>query len=145
MSVYEAARSFMRKTGNGNQWINGYPSRQLIAADIAAGNSYVVEYDGRMAGVFTFIEGNDPTYDVIEGKWLHDRPYGTIHRIGSAGIVRGVADVCLAFCRSQGVSVRIDTHADNTPMLNWIKKSGFTYCGVIHVEDGSPREAFQIG
>ena len=145
MAVYEVARKSMRETGNLHQWINGYPSRRLIVADIEASNSYVVEYSGQIAGVFTFIVGEDPTYAKIEGKWLNDAPYGTIHRIASAGIVRGVADTCLDFCKRQGVSIRIDTHADNIPMLNWINKSGFTYCGIIYVEDGSPRKAFQLG
>ena len=145
MAVYDVARRTMRKAGNLHQWINGYPSRELIVADIEASNSYVVECGGRIAGVFAFIVGEDPTYAKIEGKWLNDEPYGTIHRIASAGIVRGVADPCLDFCKRQGVSIRIDTHADNIPMLSWINKSGFTYCGIIYVEDGSPRKAFQLG
>ena len=39
--------------------------------------------------------------------------------------------------------LRIDTHADNEPMLNAVKRYGFKHCGVIYVADGSPREAFQ--
>lgn len=144
MAVYAVARKSMREAGNLHQWINGYPSRELIVADIEASNSYVLEYSGQIAGVFTFIVGDDPTYAKIEGKWLNNAPYGTIHRIASAGMARGVADACLDFCKRQGVSIRIDTHADNIPMLNWINKSGFTYCGIIYVEDGSPRDAFQL-
>lgn len=143
MAVYEVARKTMHEAGNPHQWINGYPSRGLIVADIEASNSYVVECDGRIAGVFTFIVGEDSTYAKIKGKWLNNAPYGTIHRIASAGTIRGVADMCLDFCKQRGVSIRIDTHADNIPMLNWINKSGFTYCGIIHVEDGSARKAFQ--
>ena len=29
-------------------------------------------------------------------------------------------------------------------MQNFFKKYGFTYCGVIYVADGSPRDAFQM-
>lgn len=147
MAVYEVARKSMREAGNPGQWVNGYPSRQLILSDIEAGHSYVLEVselDRRIAGVFTFIIGEDPTYAHIEGRWPDNAPYGTIHRIASAGIVKGVADACLDFCRRQGISIRIDTHERNTPMLNWIAKRGFTYCGIIHVADGTPRRAFQL-
>ena len=38
----------------------------------------------------------------------------------------------------------IDTHRDNAPMLGWIRSRGFSYCGIIHCHNGSPRLAFQI-
>lgn len=145
MEIYGSARHRMRLAGNHSQWIGGYPSRQRIMADIDANVSYVVEAGGVIAGVFAFIQGEEPTYRNIDGRWPDDRPYGTIHRIASAGIVRGIADACLEFCLSAGVNIRIDTHADNYPMLSWIRKRGFEHCGIIRVEDGSPRIAFQLG
>jgi RimJ/RimL family protein N-acetyltransferase len=41
-------------------------------------------------------------------------------------------------------NVRIDTHKDNVPMRNLLKKMGFTHCGVIRLldKDESPREAY---
>lgn len=143
MDIYDFARKRMRESGNHTQWIDGYPSREVIATDVANGVSYVIESEGKIEGVFTFIIGDEPTYREIEGKWLNDRPYGTIHRIASAPGAKGVADDCLEFCKSSGVDIRIDTHADNTPMLGWIAKSGFIYCGIIHVSNGTPRRAFQ--
>lgn len=144
MCIYNYARRRMRQTGNMTQWVNGYPSREAIMRDIADGNSYVIESEGRMSGVFSFIIGADPTYSVIDGCWPDDLPYGTIHRIAAAPGVRGIADRCLEFCRSKGVGIRIDTHADNAPMLGWIKSRGFVYCGVIYIADGTPRVAFAI-
>ncbi len=38
----------------------------------------------------------------------------------------------------------LSSHPDNQIMLSWIKCSGFQYCGVIHVADGTPRHAFQL-
>lgn len=72
------------------------------------------------------------------------KPYGTIHRIAAAPGGKGTADIALDFCRKAGVNIRIDTHEDNAPMLGWIAKRGFKYCGIIHVEDGTPRRAFQL-
>lgn len=144
MAIYDYARERMRMSGNHAQWVNGYPSEQAIRADIAASNSYVVEINGRVAGVFTFVIGDEPTYQEIEGAWLDDSPYGTIHRIAAGRGYKGIADIALDYCLRQGVDIRIDTHKDNIPMLGWINTRGFRYCGVIHVSDGTPREAFQL-
>ena len=46
---------------------------------------------------------------------------------------------CLGLCGN----IRIDTHRDNRTMRHLIEKSGFARCGLIHVEDGSPRIAYQ--
>lgn len=144
MKIYDHARKKMRASGNLTQWVNGYPSREIIAGDIASGNSYVILKENHIQGVFTFIVGEDPTYSVIEGAWPDNNPYGTIHRIASAPDTKGIGDACLEFCLHRGIGIRVDTHADNAPMLCWIKSRGFHYCGVIHIADGSPREAFQL-
>ena len=145
MAVYGHAKNFMAECGNAGQWINGYPRRSLIESDIENGYSHVVmTEDGRLAGVFCLIIGQDPTYSVIDGAWLDDSAYGTIHRIASSGIEKGVADCCLAFCLSKIGNIRIDTHTDNVPMRRWILKSSFVFCGIIHTHDGSPRLAFQF-
>lgn len=144
MDIYEYARKRMSQSGNATQWTNGYPSHQIVTADIVNGNSYVIEAHEKIMGVFTFIIGNEPNYSVIDGAWPDHQPYGTIHRIAAAPDANGIADTALDFCKNAGVNIRIDTHADNVPMLNWIAKRGFTYCGIIHVENGTPRRAFQL-
>lgn len=144
MEIYAFARERMAANDNPNQWVNGYPAIADLMRDISNGVSYVVVIDGMIAGVFTYIIGNDPTYDVIEGEWLNDRPYGTIHRIAAAPGFKGIADVCLHFCKSKGIDIRIDTHADNAPMLGWITSRGFSYCGIIYCHNGTPRKAFQL-
>ena len=48
MEIFEEARRFMCRTGNPNQWINGYPQRELIQEEIEASHCYVcVTEDGR--------------------------------------------------------------------------------------------------
>jgi hypothetical protein len=144
MSIYDYARMRMRQSGNASQWVNGYPSRNVILDDIRKASSYVIESDNRIIGVFTFIIGEEPNYSVIDGAWPDNKPYGTIHRIAAAHGSKGIADFTLDFCRNAGVNVRIDTHADNAPMLGWIAKRGFAFCGIIYVEDGTPRKAFHL-
>ena len=89
--------------------------------------------------------GPDPTYAVIEdGQWLNDTlPYGTIHRLASAGKRKGVAADVIPWCLEHCESLRADTHADNKAMQHILEETGFTRCGVIHVADGSPRFAYQ--
>ncbi|MDE6498997.1 MAG: GNAT family N-acetyltransferase [Muribaculaceae bacterium] len=135
----------MRSYGNLTQWAGAYPARADVEADVAAGNLYVAEdADGRVVMVFAFIPGEDPTYNRIEGAWFNDEVYGTIHRIATDGSVAQCFDRAVSFCLSRTDNIRIDTHRDNIPMLNALRRTGFTRCGVIICADGTPREAFQM-
>lgn len=143
MLIYDCARQQMRDGGNTTQWVNGYPQRELILKDIAEGNHYVCESDGIIVAVFSMIFGDDPTYSHIEGRWLNAQPYATIHRIGSDGRVKGVLHEVVSWAFSYTDNLRIDTHADNAPMLHLMEREAFSYCGIIYVADGTPRKAFQ--
>ena len=141
-NVYTAARAFMRASGNARQWVNGYPQRELLESDIADKNLFVIEENGAIHGVFAFILGNDPTYNYIEGgDWLNDRPYGTIHRIGTDGAIHGAVKAARDFALQFTDQVRADTHADNHPMQHTLAKNDFVRCGVIYLENGDPRIA----
>ena len=131
MAIYDVARQFMKDQGNPTQWDGGYPSAGLIEDDIAADHSFVVEEEGRPVGTFAFIIGEDPTYQVIEkGAWH------------SNGQVRGLSRQVFDFCCQQIPYLRIDTHADNQPMQTAVLNYDFRECGIIYVEDGSPRLAY---
>ena len=107
-------------------------------------NSYVVEENERICGVFSFIIGEEPTYKtIIEGNWKNTNTYGTIHRVASDGTVRGILNECLKYCESKISNIRIDTHNDNLIMQHLLEKNGFERCGIIFVEDGTPRIAYQ--
>lgn len=143
LRIYEAARAFMRRSGNLTQWTGGYPSKEIVRADILRGVSYVLENGaGHLHAVFALIPGDDPTYAHIEGAWRDETPYATIHRAGSDGTERGTFRAILAFARAQYEHLRADTHADNIPMQNCLQKSGFVYCGIIHLANGDPRRAY---
>ena len=144
LRIYDAARAFMRRSGNMTQWSGGYPSEEIVRADILRGVSYVLENEeGHLHAVFALIPGNDPTYAHIEGAWRDDSPYATIHRAGSDGTERRTFRAILAFARAQHEHLRADTHADNIPMQNCLQKSGFAYCGIIYLKNGDPRCAYE--
>ena len=146
MQVYDCARSLMAQCSNPHQWIAGYPSEQVIRADMERGASFVCESEaGELVGTFCFLIGHDPTYDFIEnGAWLNDEDvYGTIHRLASNGKVKGLADKVIEWCWSKHHNLRADTHHDNSIMQALLKRNGFEECGIIYVANGTPRIAYQ--
>ncbi len=142
--IYAYARQFMAEHGNPNQWGKVHPPVDQLKQDIDLGDLYVVTEAGEIHGVFYFFIGPDPTYGYVEGGvWREDTPYGTIHRIagdGSGGILRAA----VSFCRSKIAHVRIDTHEDNHVMQNAVARQGFQRVGIIYLENGDPRIAYDL-
>lgn len=144
MPVYDEARAYMRANGNMKQWTGGYPSEDQIRKDILSGHLYVCLDGDTLAGVYVFFTDGEPTYArIYEGAWLNDAPYGVIHRIAVTSHRHGVASFCFSWCLDQCWNLKIDTHRDNVPMQRSLLKNGFTYCGIIYLESGDERLAFQ--
>ncbi|MBR1509850.1 MAG: N-acetyltransferase [Bacteroidales bacterium] len=145
MTVMEAARGIMRSDGNLGQWVNGYPSEEIIRQDIDASFGHVLEENGRIVGYFAFVSSPEPTYaEIFGGQWLDDTaPYHVIHRIGSFPEVHGVFSAIMGFAFSRDRNIRIDTHRDNRIMQHNILKHRFSYCGIIYLESGDERLAYQ--
>ena len=144
MEIFSSARKFMRNTGNKKQWVNGYPSREVIEEDQQSGCSYVVEENGEIIGTFFFKLGVDPTYiKIYDGKWINDGGYGVIHRIAVKYHGRNITTLVYNYCFDKAKSLRIDTHRDNIPMQRSLSKNGFVYCGIIFLANGEERLAYQ--
>ena len=141
--IFAHARQQMAAQGNPTQWGSDRPDLKLIENDIARGDSYVIVEKDEIVGTFAFVIGIDETYLDIDGAWLNDRPYGTIHRIASSGKIHGIFEQALQFAQRSGIDLRIDTHKDNKIMLHLIEKNGFKRCGIITVDDGTKRIAYQ--
>lgn len=145
MEIYAYARKFMAEHDNPNQWKNNKPSKEQIENDILLGKHHVCVEDGTIVAVFYFAKEEDPTYaKIYDGAWLNDAPYAVVHRIASAGTVKGAGSFCMNWAISQYGNVKIDTHKDNYVMQNMLKKCGFTPCGTIYLENGEERIGFQI-
>ena len=142
--IYAHARAFMVQIGNGTQWGDSYPPEEMLREDIRQGRLYVVEEAGVVHGVFAFLLGEDPTYQVIEdGTWRSGAPYGTIHRAAGDGQVRGLFGQMVDFCWKEIPHLRVDTHEKNAVMRHLAEKYGFQPCGTIYTDDGTPRIAFE--
>ena len=153
MPIFEEARGTIAALGI-DQWQNGYPSEEVILADISLGQSYLCEIDGKVCGTFAMLENGEPTYDKIyDGHWLtgdDSRDYIAIHRVAISVATRGsglsgkIIGFAADFAKEKGRrSLRIDTHRGNAVMRRMLEKNGFKYCGVIYLEGGDERVAYE--
>ena len=133
----------MAAHGNPTQWGGGYPGLPELLPDIARGDSYVLTENGTVVGAFSFIIGDEPTYQVLlNGRWHADRP---LRHHPPPGLkrhdLRGVP-ACFDFCTGLSDYVRVDTHADNRAMQAAIEGYGFRKCGNIYASSGTLRTAY---
>ncbi len=145
MAMYDHSRSLMRQAGNTTQWV-GYPTRQQLQRDIERGSSYVVvSADGQTVGTFALVDGDEPTYAVIDhGRWIDTRtPYATLHRLACAPGTSGVAADAFAFAKSRFRHLRVDTHESNGAMRHIAAREQMVYCGIVYMGDGTPRLAYE--
>ena len=145
LTTYAYAREYMRLHKNEMQWGQDHPPIDLLKKDLIKKQLFVCEKDGTICGVFAFIIGEDKTYSYIEdGDWLNNKSYGTIHRMASNGLQRGVFHECLEYCKDKIDNIRIDTHHNNVTMQNALSKEGFTKCGIIFLANGEKRIAYHL-
>ncbi len=144
LAIYKRAREYMIETGNPDQWKNTYPTPEIIKNDINNNNLYILFDEDGTEGVFAYINGEDPTYNYIKGQWLDDLPYCAVHRVASAGKKKGILKAIMDYAFSRADSIKIDTHKDNTVMQHQLEKYGFKQCGIIYLENGDDRIAYQM-
>ena len=139
--AYAHARAFMQANGNATQWPDGYPSMNIVRADVERGHAYIVADDKGPLAVFSFISGPDETYADIDGTWHSAADYHIIHRVAAVR-GRGVAQAIFRFAAEHADYLRCDTHEDNAPMRRALESFGFQECGTITVANGTERVAY---
>ncbi len=149
MDIIRQAQEYLKNQGI-DQWQNNYPSTGTILEDIRKGYGYVLLENNRILGTVAITFDGDRNYDFIDGKWLTDSPYAAIHRIAvqSGYKGKGLASVIIGnivrMCQDKGTqSIRVDTHEKNLSMQRLLLKNGFLACGVIYLQDGAKRLAFE--
>lgn len=143
MEIIGQAKNQMYREGK-RQWDDSYPARQHIAADIDAGNGYVLFLSGRVIAYGAIVFSGEPAYTSIQGRWLSDRQFVVLHRLAVAdevkrqGIATRFMEEAENLSRAKGFhSSRIDTNCDNVYMQRILEKRNFIYCGEIFYERGS--------
>lgn len=156
MEIICSAQKSLRDMGI-DQWQNNYPNESVIAGDINKGISYVLLKDDMIVATAALSFEKEPAYEKIYGgKCLNDKVYAVVHRlavsesdkrIGIASLFMNmIRDLCI---QKKVFSIKIDTHRNNMPMQNMLKKNGYQYCGIIYLGDGfencgAERFAFEL-
>lgn len=142
------AKAFLASQ-NIDQWQNEYPSKTDILQDLEQKNGYVVCDDTEIVGYVCISFDEEHCYNKINGNWLSNQKYATLHRVAVQNQKKGkgLAGKMFCFaeqiCKKKGIkSIRIDTEKRNQLMQRAIEKQGFMYCGVVYL-DGGERIAFE--
>lgn len=150
MSIVKQAQAYFKEQ-NIDQWQNGYPNEEVINNDIKNEDSYVIIKEDEIVATTVVSFDKESSYkNIIDGKWLTNGDYGVIHRVAvnnnykGLGLSHKIIKYAEELCLEKGVhSIKVDTHEENIPMQSLLKKNGFEYCGVIYLEDGGKRVAFE--
>ena len=138
---------------NIDQWQNGYPNESIILNDIQNNESFILKSEfGACLATAMFSTKSEPTYSKIEGRWMNpkQKTYGVIHRMAVAknfrgkGMAKFIFNECEQILSNKQIpSMRIDTHEGNFGMQKLLKTMGYSCCGVIYLENGDKRLAFE--
>ncbi|MEQ8155334.1 MAG: GNAT family N-acetyltransferase [Clostridiaceae bacterium] len=150
MNIIRQAQAYFNEQGI-DQWQNSYPNVETISCDIDNNYGYILLKDDDIVATAAVSFDGEKTYDTIyEGQWISNDEYAVIHRIAvdssykgsglSSHIIKNVEELCL---RKGVYSIKVDTHEENLSMQKLLKKNKFQYCGIIYLEDGSKRVAFE--
>ncbi|WP_270299569.1 hypothetical protein, partial [Eggerthella sinensis] len=112
-----------------DQWQGGYPHRAVIEADVARGDSYVVEDEGGVIATAMIGFAGERDYDRIEeGAWLtactsNDPCYGVVHpcRPWTRALARGAATATTTASKRARGSRRAPR---TTPATAWCTRVG---------------------
>lgn len=155
-NLYDTAKKLL-KGREIDQWQDGYPNMDSARLDIESHCSFVLVDEKldekKVIGTACIDVGIEPTYiKIYDGSWkLPQNHYAFVHRVAVdpnyAG--KGLATTFFKKAKEMAIannllSVRCDTHKDNTAMQQSLKKAGFVHCGTIHLENGNERLAYEM-
>lgn len=136
MEIYGSARIRMINEGNFTQWDNKDVYKSELVDYIRKKILYKVVKNDEIVGHFAYILGGDIAYSNIDGSWLNDNEYVTIHKIASKYPKNGIASFIMNYVIDRAISekiydIRIDTHKNNISMNNFLQRLNFIFCGII--------------
>ncbi len=146
-AVLDQARQAQRDNGF-VQWADGYPSIDIVNADIRSGLAFRLCAGGRTAGYAVLVVGDDG-YSDVEASFGIAGSFAVVHRLAIADGFRGhglAAEFMLlleAEAASMGIAaMRVDTGEANTCMLRLMHRLGYIPRGLVAFRWG-PRMAFE--
>lgn len=148
-NICDNARQFQRMLGF-EQWLDGYPSIEIIRADIMSGKGRLIIYYGKIIGYCVIDLEGDREYDKALEIWHNSNDaYAAVHRFALSATARGkrlslpVLRLIEQSIARHGIRViKVDTGIENTPMQRLLTSAGFSYRG-IHTFSWGMRLAYE--
>lgn len=150
VEIIELSKKYLKET-KVDQWQDGYPAKEDLRRDIESGNSYVLtNKDESVATTVISLDGESTYNSIFNGEWITNEEYIVMHRVAvhdrykGKGIFKELIKEAENLALNKGIfSIKIDTHRDNISMQKAVLKNDFKKCGIIYLEDGSERIAFE--
>ncbi|MDH2335868.1 GNAT family N-acetyltransferase [Clostridium perfringens] len=150
VEIIELSKKYLKET-KVDQWQDGYPEKEDLRRDIESGNSYVLtNKDEIVATTVISLDGESTYNSIFNGEWITNEDYIVMHRVAvhdkykGKGIFKELIKEAENLALNKGISsIKIDTHRDNISMQRAVVKNDFKKCGIIYLEDGSERIAFE--
>ena len=150
VEIIELSKKYLKET-KVDQWQDGYPAKEDLRRDIESGNSYVLtNKDEIVATTVISLDGESTYNSIFNGEWITNEEYIVMHRVAvhdkykGKGIFKELIKEAESLALNKGISsIKIDTHRDNISMQRAVVKNDFQKCGIIYLEDGSERIAFE--
>lgn len=150
VEIIELSKKYLKET-KVDQWQDGYPAKEDLRRDIESRNSYVLtNKDEIVATTVISLDGESTYNSIFNGEWITNEEYIVMHRVAvhdkykGKGIFKELIKEAESLALNKGIfSIKIDTHRDNISMQRAVVKNNFKRCGIIYLEDGSERIAFE--
>ncbi|MBO3333739.1 GNAT family N-acetyltransferase [Clostridium perfringens] len=150
VEIIELSKKYLKET-KVDQWQDGYPAKEDLRRDIESGNSYVLTNKDEIVATTVISLDGESTYNLIfNGEWITNEEYIVMHRVAvhdkykGKGIFKELIKEAESLALNKRIlSIKIDTHRDNISMQRAVVKNDFKRCGIIYLEDGSERIAFE--
>ncbi|MBO3320882.1 GNAT family N-acetyltransferase [Clostridium perfringens] len=150
VEIIELSKKYLKET-KVDQWQDGYPAKEDLRRDIESGNSYVLtNKDEIVATTVISLDGESTYNSIFNGELITNEEYIVMHRVAvhdkykGKGIFKELIKEAESLALNKGISsIKIDTHRDNISMQRAVVKNDFQKCGIIYLEDGSERIAFE--
>ncbi|HAT4246129.1 TPA: GNAT family N-acetyltransferase [Clostridium perfringens] len=150
VEIIELSKKYLKET-KVDQWQDGYPAKEDLIRDIESRNSYVLtNKDEIVATTVISLDGESTYNSIFNGEWITSEDYIVMHRVAvhdkykGKGIFKELIKEAESLALNKGISsIKIDTHRDNISMQRAVVKNNFQKCGIIYLEDGSERIAFE--
>lgn len=138
-NIVEDAKISLKNDGV-DQWQNSSPDMFLLRRQISKDRAYVLE-DKEILAYAYLSEEYEPSYGPVKSI-MRGRNYYTIHTfclgkdVRGKGIASKFFNQIIALSKKENKdSLYIDTHRDNFRMRGLIEKMGFSYLGIIYIND----------